>query len=53
MGENLIKRFEKIAEAAIQKAQRVDCATIDYIEGLKYMIELLQEELAAAKECQR
>ncbi|MCP4878309.1 MAG: hypothetical protein GY896_22885 [Gammaproteobacteria bacterium] len=48
-----MKKFEDIATEVSQKASRVDCHIDDYIEGLKLIIERLQEDINAARETTR
>ncbi len=49
-GDVVDEKFEKLAEDAIDKAQKVRCSKSAYVSGLEAMLSRVREELAAAKE---
>lgn len=45
-----MEEFEKIAQDAILKAERVECSIEEFCEGLESMIQELQSRLEISRE---
>lgn len=49
MSKQSEQEFERIAEGVIGQADRVKCSIAEYVDGLKIIIEMLQESVDAAE----
>lgn len=50
MRESLGKKFEEIAEKAVEDASGVKCSVAEYVEGLELMVGHIKVALEAARE---
>lgn len=49
----MLSEFEQIMTAALSAAQKVPCSRSEYVEGLEMMQEMLDADLAAARDSAR
>lgn len=48
-----MNEFEKIMQAALDAAGQVPCNVREYVYGLENMLDMLKDQLAAARESAR